>query len=330
MKRNLLKAGACIGIAAASSGIAAAAASAIKGAQNKTPVSKGEHFRNAFKAAVSFGLIVQPVQYLRSIFGHKNTETFSLKKFGDYYDLLKVFFFLIPRISNPLMIALLHGISFFGNIIYKKKDYGDDSENPLLNEKERGFFTAGEFIENQRDWSAVRFGLTNMCYAGCEIMAVYNAQLALGKDMSARDMVNLIHYFERNGAVAFGYGGTSPVSIIRYFTAEGYSVNKTFSKKTDRINEIGENSDTVIVTAYNDKYDVSEMIHTVSITKDKNGNFALHNGYQYTGDLAVALDKVSGEPIRTLKEIIDHMSGDGNARAICVIGISKQELDSAF
>lgn len=318
----LINVGVWAGIVAAVSGVASAAATAINDAQNGTSTSMGEYLRKAFKAAVTFDAIVQPVQYLYSLFADGSTKSFDFNKFGKSYDLLKFFFYAIPRIPNILMLGLFHGASFIGKNIYKIFDNTDDSENPLLNENGVSFFSRGHYIENQSEWGEVKFGLTNMSYAGCGILATYNALMALGKEILEQDMVNLINYFESNGAVLFSYGGNSPISIIKYFTDEGYEVSITLSHDANKINEIGENSDTVIITAYNDKYDVSEMMHTVCITKGEDGNYTLHNGYKYVGNTAVAFSEVDGKPIDTLQKIIENMSKDGNAEPICVIGIS--------
>ena len=182
------------------------------------------------------------------------------------------------------------------------------------------FFNPAHFIENQNEWESVRFGLSTMKYSGCEIMAVYNAMLDLGNRMNAQDMAELISEFEKKGAELSGRWGCSPKSICKYFIRQGYRVTMTTSTKSNIINSIGENNDSVIITAYNDENDIRKMIHTISVTKDSNGNYTLHNAYKRINGQYTAFSGIS--PIKNLCEAIGAMS-QGQAAPICVIGISK-------
>ncbi|MDE7212238.1 MAG: hypothetical protein K2O03_12465 [Lachnospiraceae bacterium] len=190
----------------------------------------------------------------------------------------------------------------------------------IASAKKVGFFSPGQFIENQSDWGNVRFGHSTMKYSGCEIMAVYNALLDLGNEMTTQSMVRLIGEFERKGAVLCGKWGCTPLSIHQYFLRHGYCVVKTISANPDTINTIGKNSNSVIITAYNDQNDIRKMIHTISVTKDASGNYILHNVYKRTNGQYTAYS--GSPPIKNLWEVIGAMSS-GQAAAICVIGISK-------
>lgn len=46
------------------------------------------------------------------------------------------------------------------------------------------------------------------------------------------------------------------------------------------INYIGNDFCAIIVTAYNNKNDITDMIHTVYITRRENGEYVIHNGYR--------------------------------------------------
>ena len=94
----------------------------------------------------------------------------------------------------------------------------------------------------------------------------------------------------------------------------------TTSTKPDIINSIGESNDSVIITAYNDGNDIRKMIHTISVTKDSNGNYTLHNAYKRINGQYTAFSGIS--PIKNLCDAIGAMS-QGRAAPICVIGISK-------
>lgn len=188
----------------------------------------------------------------------------------------------------------------------------------ILNQ-ENGTYISGGYIENQEKWVNVKFGKSDMCYSGCEIIAAYNASKALEEEATAEKIVELIAAYEKYGAVLGGKWGTSPYAIENYFRKEGYAVETTASLDTAAINGIGERSDTVIVNAYNNENDITAMIHTVSITKDEGGTYSVHNAYRKdeSGNY-LAKDGYS-----TLQEAIDVISNE-NPKSIYVIGISRQ------
>ena len=121
--------------------------------------------------------------------------------------------------------------------------------------------SANYFIENQSEWERVQFGVSTKDYSGCEIMAVYNALLDLGNEMTAQSMAEMNSEFERKGAATSGKWGCAPRAIYKYLVCWGYRVTMTTCSDTDTINAIGENSDSVIITAYNDRNDIRKMIH---------------------------------------------------------------------
>lgn len=226
----------------------------------------------------------------------------------------------IAHIPNGCIVKILSLLTLVKISVKRRK------ENQIANRKvleaasaeKAGFFSANHFIENQIEWERVRFGVSTMDYSGCEIMAVYNALLDMGNEMTAQSMAELISEFERKGAALSGKWGCAPGSIYKYFVRRGYKVIKTTSSDPDTINAIGENSDSVIITAYNDRNDIRKMIHTISITKDDLGSFTLHNAYKRTDGRYAAYSGSS--PIKSLWDVIGVMS-QGQAAPICVIGI---------
>ena len=229
----------------------------------------------------------------------------------------------ITHIPNCFMVKIL---SLFTLVKISKKQI---SENMSANERvlapskgESGFFNPGHFIENQSEWESVRFGLSTMKYSGCEIMSVYNTLLNLGSKMTAESMAELISEFERKGAELSGKWGCSPKSLYKYFIRRGYRVTMTTSTDSNVINAVGENSDSIIITAYNDRNDIRKMIHTISVTKDSGGNYVLHNAYKRINGRYAAYSGISS--IKNLCDAVDAMS-QGQAAPICVIGISKSD-----
>lgn len=230
----------------------------------------------------------------------------------------------ITHIPNCCMVSIL---SLFTLVRISRKQI---TANREANEKILtaasaqvfGFFSPSSFIENQNEWESVRFGLSTMKYSGCEIMAVYNALVDLGNRMTARDMAELISIFEKKGSELRGKWGCSPKSICRYFARLGYRVTMTTHTNQNAINAIGENSDSIIITAYNDRNDIRKMIHTVSVTKDDSGNYTLHNAYKRISGRYAAYS--GNSPIKSLWDVIGAIS-QGQAAPICIIGINKPD-----
>lgn len=227
----------------------------------------------------------------------------------------------VTHIPNCCMVRIL---SLFTIIKVPRKQIAknlSDNGNILFttDREKSGFFTAGRFIENQNEWESVRFGLSTMKYSGCEIMAVYNALLDLGNRMTAQDMAELISVFEKKGAELQGRWGCSPGSVRNYLIRRGYRVITTAKTDPDTINSIGENSDSVIITAYNDRNDIRRMIHTISVTKDTGGHYTLHNAYKRINGRYAAYS--GNTPVNRLWEVMGLIS-QGQAAPIYVIGIS--------
>lgn len=135
-------------------------------------------------------------------------------------------------------------------------------------------------------------------------------------------MVDLISGYEEDGAALNGDFGVSPVAISDYFKDNNYDVTVLMSRNKTEINALGENSETVIVTAYNNQKDIMAQVHTVSITKDENDKYFVHNSYtldSHNNYVSKGKDK-SGNGFDTLQDAIEGMSSD--AAVISVIGLS--------
>lgn len=229
--------------------------------------------------------------------------------------------FIPQHITNRKML-LFYRIAAFFSLIPKAKIVRHVEQNQMLFKEKGSPFKAGDYIENQAEWGAIKFGISrhsSMAYSGCEIMATYNAKLALGEMISEKTMVDLIARYERKGVALNGAIGTSPKEIITYFQENGYKVIMTESTAPKLINQIGRTSDTIIVTAYNNRNDITGMIHTVSVTKEENGTYTLHNAYVYRQD---SHSYVAKGGYHTLQEAIENMSSA--PAVICVIGICRR------
>ncbi len=233
----------------------------------------------------------------------------------------------IPRWVPNRMVS---GVMSLLGILHRtgKKSIGQNRQHNtmILAEQEHStqtasFFQPDSYIENQRFWDKVRFGSKyTISYGGCEIIAVYNARLSLGEKLSGQDMVDLIAQFEQRGAVWAGKFGGAPKAAYSYFRKKGYEVRILFQRKESSVNALGEEYDTIIVTAYNNKEDILSRIHTVNFSKKKDGSFLGHNCYKQGSDGIF----ISDGPYATLWEAI-HRMGKGRSLPVCVIGIRKKK-----
>lgn len=244
----------------------------------------------------------------------------NIDKKEDYHNhmkdkiIIKLKAFIPQKISNKTVLTILTILSGLHRVRETViRSNAAHNATALLNKK---VYDPRNYIENQNEWAAVRFGRKySMCYSGCEIIAVCNAFRALGKGVSAQFIVTLISAFERRGAVLGGFFGTAPYAVEKYFKENGYPVTATDSMDREIIDEIARKSDTVIVVAYNDKNDIMKQVHTVSITKEEDKTYSVHNAYYRVDGRYRAK---SG--YRTLQDAINGISGSHPA-SIYVIGI---------
>lgn len=229
----------------------------------------------------------------------------------------------IPRyISNETVLKVYDMLSWIPGVSLSVSE-----KNRRLNQralKDENIFRAGHFIENQNAWGEVQFGSGrhhNMRYSGCEVIAVYNALLDLGQELSPEDMAELITVFEQRGAALKGEFGVAPHAIRDYLKNGGYDVTATSSTEAEDICKLGADSHTVIATVYNDKNNIMEEIHTVCITK-RDGIFVVHNDYTKDGKRPGVYKERGG--YATLGEAVDSIGRD--AQSIYVIGIFKRSV----
>lgn len=229
---------------------------------------------------------------------------------------------LIPRyVSNRILLTVYRFLAILGVPRFvRKKHYRQNLVR--LEETNWGFWSLPEaYIENQSEWGNIRFGVgrhLSMRYAGCEIIATYNAEKALGGSVSKQYMAELIGAYEARGAALWGAFGVTPTAIAAYFKKTGFEVRTADGADEAAVEEIAKNHKVMIATAYNDKNDITAQIHTVCITKNRNGKFVLHNAYRRDerGQYCESL------PFETLQEAVSHIS-QRESKLIDLIGIRR-------
>lgn len=185
-------------------------------------------------------------------------------------------------------------------------------------------------INNQNEWQTVRFGGFDMSCSGCEIIATYNALVALGEDLDYKDMANLIFTFECDGAMLQGGWGVAPSAIDDYLS-DYYRKDddvrvKTYvaPKKgyTDKgLDHIGKNNDVFVVTAYNNKEKVTDQIHTVCIAKQKDGSYSIYNANKKNDDGQY----IAKKGYTSLSDAIKNITNT-DPQLICLVAIDDKNL----
>lgn len=221
--------------------------------------------------------------------------------------------YFIPRfVSNRVVVFVF---DLFRKIQRIFRFHVDDNYNRNLALDDAFKDSAFSFIENQKDYSNIFFGKTDMAYAGCEIIAAYNAMIDICKnkenDLAKYSLRNLISVFEKDGMVRFGKFGTAPKSVRDFFIREGFKV--CFSTKENKFDQIANDFDTTILTFYNNRDNIFEQVHTICVTKDEYG-FHAHNVY---------CDGTIFDTYGSITEILEKINS-GMAKGIAILGISKK------
>ena len=229
--------------------------------------------------------------------------------------------FIPQKISGSWVIWVLQlGVcfSFLGN---KKRQQHKEQNKVVLEDTVNKLFV-GKYIEKQHEWGKVVFGRgkdNTMAHSGCGIIATYNARAFLEQWDVPRvhNLVELIGYFESNGAVLGGRFGVSPKAIMKCFKRLDYNVEFIRGKRCatySDLNTIGEKYQAVVVTFFNHEKDITRMMHTVCVTKE-NGRYFAHN--------AVSFACNAPDGTQTLAEAVN--ASATLPKVISVIGVSKKE-----
>ncbi|MCR4650141.1 MAG: hypothetical protein K5662_00150 [Lachnospiraceae bacterium] len=216
----------------------------------------------------------------------------------------------IPRhVGNGMVLTILEVLRVLGKL--KRKDHAVCNSNITQpSEDELGRRMVNGYIEDQRLFRDVSYGVTDVGFAGCEVIALFNALRDLG--YGRYSFVSLLRQFEHNGILHGGLWGTSPLALGNWLKAEGLQVY--MAKKRKRFEEITAISDAMILTFYNDGNDLGKQIHTVSITCS-GGGLIPHNAKTVGGDKIVYHD---------IAELCQNLA-DGNIKPLLLIGIRRRQ-----
>ena len=178
--------------------------------------------------------------------------------------------FLQNNVPNEIVVNFLEYLRTF-----KKKEIPSHlSENRIAFKNHLSTINSNKgFIEDQRNYKDMTYGALPLSDNGCELIAIYNALFELtGKKDT--DFSLIVDMHEKDGILLSGLFGTSIRAIEEYFVKNGFKT-KSSSKKED-YEQIAQNSDVLILTMYNSRYDITAQVHTIAITK-KDGKYYVHN-----------------------------------------------------
>lgn len=146
----------------------------------------------------------------------------------------------------------------------------------------------------------------------CTVIAVYNALVSLCHGKVLVDLPDLIKTFEKRGIAYGGYYGTSVKAMMRFFENNKIVTEMYIGKMIDDdvIDDIDRCFDTFVMTAYNNKYDITDMIHTVCITKEKEG-YVIHN-------------EDGGKTYSSLKDAVGGFR-EGRGRVMMISGLGRPQ-----
>lgn len=262
---------------------------------------------------------------------------FSNEAFLALYDFLRKGE--LPDKNDPMYPIVKALQDEFGNTLTEEEIKNHYEANKELL-KDPNVYRQGDFIENQNQWQDIMYGkdtnypgvenfanTSNMMQSGCEVIAVANALHNMGYDLTPEEMANLIRNFEKDGIVMNGVIGTSPMALYEYMADQGFSTDYITSNDPVAIDNFSQEYDTFIVTAYNDKNDVSAAVHTVCITKNNDGTYVVHNGYNT--DPNDSSKYVGSASYKSLEEAMKHVVPNGDPESIMITGVGEEVSASA-
>ena len=193
---------------------------------------------------------------------------------------------------------------------FSKKNYpGNLDHNKQAFETHKSVIKSNNgYIEDQHNYKDMKYGYKTIAYSGCEIIAVYNSLYYLTKDENI-DFPQMIDYFEHDGILIDGEFGTTPRALEEYINSKGYRTQSSYDIKD--YDKIGDKCDVFIITFYNNKEDIMDMIHTVALTKEGK-KFHIHNNGRNSHQIGY----------NSITELLEKIN-NGKAKDIFLIGINK-------
>lgn len=177
-----------------------------------------------------------------------------------------------------------------------------------------------KYLDDQEACEAIRYGRRDtLDYNGCEVIALYNLLIALGKPA---DLPELIAHFEKRGIAWGGAYGTSPRAILKFLRKRGFHYELLLREKAndEHLVAMEDRFEAFIFVTYNDPNNLDEYVHTMCITKEQYETCEKEPekiGYKIHNDLE------GNKQYASLKEALLGYRG-GKSAWICVIGVERK------
>ncbi len=219
----------------------------------------------------------------------------------------------IPHyISNSIVSAVysfLGWLQFLSPYRRKLKKQNEAHNISAFRSHQPEILDKNGYIEYQGRYTDMFYGKSTMQRSGCGVIAVFNALSFLSRHSSTSlpDLPFLIQHFAGSGMVLNGHGGTAPGFLQRFLTKQG--ISNRAATHPEKFASLARESHCLILTMFNDRDDIRRQMHTICITKEKEGYLA-HN---------VAGNGTVVGPYSDFSELMNHMNS-GKSKIFYLIG----------
>lgn len=237
---------------------------------------------------------------------------------------MKWIYYVIPQyVKDEIVLAAFDLFARLSHLTKAQREMHYKNNVSAWEEKKRYLGTDGNepYIEKQSDMTRLCFGKESASYNACEVIGVYNALVNLNNKQEEIAFPDLLRAFEKKGIALNGAFGTAPKAMAKYLQKRGYHTRMLSGKRVTNqgFEGLSRDCDTFIVTVYNNKENLGEMVHTMCITKgmteDGAAEYVLHNG------------GIEAFPQKTLEALLLAYGGE-RVRPICLIGVAKHALST--
>lgn len=226
---------------------------------------------------------------------------------------MKIAAFIPNRISNKVVLGFFDFLRKLQKFLFisNHRSKRNTEENKHIFSKHMSInLEVPQFIENQNAYTDMKYGKSTIQYAGCEVIAVYNALKSLLVDNIS--FPELISKFEKDGMVLSGLFGTAPRALYDYLVGRGLEAKLVIDR--EGFAALEEKYKTFILTFYNDRDNIMKKVHTICITTE-NGGLIAHNIYGNGSAYG---------PYKSFEELQANLNG-GKTKWISMIGIENPE-----
>lgn len=142
-------------------------------------------------------------------------------------------------------------------------------------------FSSEEYITNQLDTSVANydFGFTKFGEVGCEVVAVYNLMMSLGRPERLEDVIYDFERWAIEFSVGWGHLGSNPREIYRYLRKKNIEYRRYTKLQYEKFCSMSENEGDkkdFIFSRWNTP--ITEGLHTFYVEK-RDGTFYSMNNY---------------------------------------------------